>query len=183
MLWFYNKRIRRKGDDLDVIKLYPQYNIISERRQKVAPVSPVSPSGVERRSGMDRRNDDRVKLDTNLTKDIFEIKNKVAQIQNLQPKAVEKITFSQNIAKATQHSLKTDQFIKTVKPNLTESPKEIAKSKSNVGALAGLAGVVLGGTLASAFLGVAGVGIAIGLGAYLGAKFLRSAIISHLKNK
>lgn len=178
-----NKHITREGDDLDVIKLYPQYNIISERRQKFAPVSPVSPSGVERRSGMDRRNDDRVKLDTNLTKDIFEIKSKVAQIQKHQSNSLEKITFSQNITKATQHSLKTDQFIKSTKPTLTESPKELAKSKSEVGALAGLAGVVLGGTLASAFLGVAGVGIAIGLGAYLGAKFLRSAIVSHMKNK
>lgn len=165
---------------MDVIKLYPQYSITQERRQKVAPVSPVT---YERRGGMDRRSDDRIKLDTTLTKDIFEIKSKVAQLEKNQPKIVEKITFGQNISKAAQNSIKTDQFIKTIKPILSDTTKEMVKSKSNAGTLAGLLSVVLGGTLASAFFGVAGVGIAIGLGAYFGAKILKNVIVSHLKNK
>lgn len=170
---------------MDVVRLYPQYNIIKERRQPTAPILPIS---FERRSGFDRRSDDRIKLDTTLTRDIFEIKGKVAQIQQIAqksaPQKTEKITFNQNIAKAAQNSIKTDQFIKaTNSTNLADTPKKIAKPKSDAGALAGILAVVLGGTLASAFLGVAGVGIAIGLGAYFGGKALRSAIVSHLKNK
>lgn len=160
---------------LDVVKLYPQYNIIRERRQQK---SPVSPFNIERRSGVDRRSDDRPKLDTTLTRDIFEIKSKVAQIQKH-----EKVTFNQNISKAAQNSLKTDQFIKATKPTLQERPKEIAKSNSQAGTLSGVLGVILGGTLASAFLGVAGVGIALGIGVYFGGKFLKNVIVSHLKNK
>lgn len=171
---------------MDVVKLYPQYNITKERRQQNAP----SPVAFERRSGVDRRSDDRVKLDTTLTRDIFEIKNKVSQIQQatqkLAPQKAEKTTFTQNISKAAQGSIKTDQFIKNIKANsenLTDSPKTLAKYKSDAGAIAGIIGVMLGGILASTFLGIAGVGIAIGLGVYFGGKLLRSAIVSHLKNK
>lgn len=165
---------------LEVSKLYPQYIVMTDRRQQASGVSPIS---FERRSGMDRRSENRVILDTTLTRDIFEVKNKVTQIQKTAHKNIEKITFSQNISKATQNLLKADQFIKTTKPTFTDSPKIVAKAKSDAGAIAGILAVVLGGTLASAFLGVAGIGVAIGLGAYFGGKILRSAIISHLKNK
>jgi hypothetical protein len=177
---------------MDVIKLYPQYNIVNDRRVQAAPVSPVS---YERRSGNERRDENRLKLDTTLTRDIFEIKGKVAQLENSTQKIGQKgeqkndkkdvqgPAFTQNISKAAQNSIKTDQFIKTTKPNTTETPKEIAKSKSQVGATAGLIAVVLGGTLAAPAFGIAGVGIAIGLGAFLGAKLLRSAITTHIKNK
>ena len=173
---------------MDVVKLYPKYNTMRERRQEANPISPVS---FERRSGQDRRSDDRVKLDTNLTRDIFEIKSKVAQIQqsgqkltqNATSQKEEKTTFTENVSKAAQNSIKTDQFIKSTKPVVQDSPKEIAKSKSRAGALGGVLAVVLGGTLASAFLGVAGAGVAIGLGVYFGGKFLKNAIVSHIKNK
>lgn len=176
---------------MDVVRLYPQYNILYERRQQQAPVSPIA---FERRSGVDRRSEDRVKLDTNLTRDIFEIKSKVAQIQkvnnpssqsntnnlsftqNTSPQKTEKVAFSQNISN-------TDQFIKSRKPTVTESPKEIAKSKSHSGALGGMLAVILGGTLASTFLGVTGIGIAIAVGAYFGGRVLKNAIVSHIKNK
>lgn len=166
---------------LEVNRLYPQYVIMQERRQQNAPVN------VERRSGIDRRSNDRVKLDTTLTRDIFEVKNKVAQVQKVPQKEAEKVTFTQNAPKAALHAINSDQFIKSTKTNSMDnavgSSKIVAKSKSQAGALAGLLGVVLGGTLASAFLGVAGVGLAIGLGAYFGGKLLRGAIVSHLKNK
>lgn len=162
---------------LEVNRLYPQYIVMKERRQQTAPVS------VERRSGMDRRSDNRVKLDTTLTRDIFEVKNKVNQIQKTAQKNIEKVTFTKNIHKAIQNSIKTDQFIKTTKSTPAENSKIVAKAKSDAGAIAGILAAVLGGTLASAFLGIAGVGIAIGLGAYFGGKILRSAIVSHLKNK
>lgn len=165
---------------LEVNRLYPQYKVRQERRQQKAPVSPVA---FERRSGIDRRTDDRIKLDTTLTRDIFEVKNKVSQLQKTTQSNSEKINFTQNVSRAVQKSIKSDQFIKTAKPNTAETPKTIQKAKSDAGALAGVLAVVLGGTLASTLLGVAGVGIAIGLGAYFGGKVLRSAIVSHLKNK
>lgn len=165
---------------LDVNRLYPQYNVRQERRQQKNPVSPVA---FERRSGIDRRTEDRVRLDTTLTKDIFEIKSKVAQVQQSSSQKAEKVSFTQKSSNAAQHSIKTDQFIRTTKPAVTESPKEIAKSKSTAGAMAGVLAAVLGGTLASTFLGIAGIGVAIGIGAYFGGKALRGAIVSHLKNK
>lgn len=170
---------------MDVVKLYPQYNTMRERRQTTSPVP------FERRSGQDRRSDDRVQLDTNLTRDIFEIKSKVAQIQNSGVKHTqntasqkeEKISFTENISKAAQNSIKTDQFINSKKSAVQDSPKEIAKSNSKTAALGGVLAVVLGGTIASAFLGVAGAGVALGLGIYFGGKFLKNAIVSHIKNK
>lgn len=170
---------------MDVVKLYPQYNTMRERRQTNSSVP------FERRSGQDRRSDDRVQLDTNLTRDIFEIKSKVAQIQNSGAKLTqnassqkeEKISFIENISKAAQNSIQTDQFINSKKSAVQESPKEIAESKSKTAALGGVLAVVLGGTLASAFLGVAGAGVALGLGIYFGGKFLKNAIVSHIKNK
>lgn len=164
---------------MEVSKLYPQYYITKERRQQNAS----SPVKYERRSGMDRRVDDRIKLDTTLTKDIFEIKSKVAHIQKTLPKNIEKITFKQNIAKAFQNSIKTDQFIKSTKPNLKESPKELNKAKSDIGARAGLLGVMLAGTFSAAVMGVAGAVVAVGLGVYVGGRVLAKAIASHLKNK
>lgn len=165
---------------MDVIKLYPQYNIVKDRRVQVAPISPIA---YERRSGEDRRGDDRIKLDTTLTRDIFELKSKVAQFQKSEPKETKGTAFTQNAAKAAQNSIKTDQFIKTVKPGDKESPKEAAKSNSQIGTMAGLISVVLGGTLASAFFGVAGVIAALAIGGFVGGKLLRTAITNHLKNK
>lgn len=169
---------------MDVVKLYPQYHVITDRRQQKAPVSPVA---FERRSGIDRRSDDRIKLDTSLTRDIFEIKNKVAQLQKPENKPeyknIQGPAFTQNSAKVAQNILKADEFVKTTKPNTVENTKELAKAESNHGALLGVFSAVLGGTLASTMLGIAGVGIAIGIGAFFGGKFLKSAIVSHLTNK
>lgn len=171
---------------MDVVKLYPQYNIIKDRRIQKDPVSPVA---FERRSGKDRRSDDRLRLDTNLTRDIFEVKNKVSQIQQsaqkttqkILPQNTEKTNFTQNVSKAALGSIKADQFIKTNKPNSVENSKTFAKTKSDATAVAGIITAMLGGIMASTFLGPAGIGVAIGLGAYFGGKILKNAIVSHLK--
>lgn len=167
---------------LEVNRLYPQYTIIQERRQQKSPVSQVA---FERRSGIDRRNDNRLRLDTTLTRDIFEVKDQISKIskptQQLAQK-VDKTAFTQNITKAIQ-SLKIDQFVKTAKTEATEVPKALSKGKSDVGAIAGVIGIMLGGVLASTFLGVAGIGVAIGLGTYFGGKILKQAIVSHLTRK
>ena len=62
-----------------VNRLYPQYRQSQDRRQQNIPVA------VDRRSGRDRRSEDRVQLDTQLTKDIFQVKSKVAQIESMSP--------------------------------------------------------------------------------------------------
>lgn len=162
---------------LDVVKLYPQYRVAYERRQQNVPVEN------DRRSGVDRRSTDRVKLDTNLTRDIFEVKNKVSDLQKPKQKDAEKVNFTHNVTRAAQNSIKTDQFIKTTKPNSADNKTTFTKSSSNSNALAGVLGIILGGTLATTLLGPAGVGIAVGLGAYFGGKFLKTAIVSHMKNK
>lgn len=178
---------------MDVCRLYPQYNLTQDRRKQQAPTTAYP---YERRSGAERRSGDRVTLDTGLTKDIFEIRNKLTEIKQVaQQKSntdsfqqsanqkTEKIAFKGSISNAAQNSIKTDTFIKTTIPEFKETPKEAAKSNADAGALGGLLAVVLGGTIASTFLGVAGVGIAVGLGAYFGGKLLRSAISSHLTDK
>lgn len=167
-------------------KLYPQYNIIQERRLQNSNVE------VERRSGFDRRSSERVKLDTNLTRDIFEVKSKVAKVSKIQPfeaqkvelrkaesQKIQKTTFTHSAPKAAQNSIKTDQFIKTTKPDSPKPLKKDSKPPSPFGVL----GVMLGSVLVAPLLGAAGIGIAIGLGVYFGAKLFRASIVSHLKNK
>lgn len=161
----------------DMIRLYPQYNVTKERRQQSAPVD------FERRSGVDRRSDDRVKLDTGLTKDLFEIKNKVSQIQQNTQKTVEKTSFTQNVSNAAQNSIKADQFIKTTNQNNDNNPKEAAKPESHEGSMLGMLSAALGGTITSTFLGVAGVVIAATVGAFAGAKALTKTIVTHLRKK
>lgn len=162
---------------LSIHKLYPQYRITSDRREQNSPVS------FERRSGVDRRAEDRVKLDTNLTRDIFEIKSKISQSQKSDPKNIEKVTFTQNSAKAAQNSIKADQFIRTTKQDSTEVPKKDSKPPSTTALAAGVFACVLGGIVASTFLGLAGVGIAVGVGTYFGLKLLKQVVESHLKDK
>lgn len=173
---------------MDVVKLYPQYNLTQERRKQ----NPDTPVSFERRSGVDRRDKDRIKLDTNLTRDIFEIKSKVSQIPLMgkpidQAPEVNKVESTtnhiQNASKAAQNEIKTDQFIKTTKPDSQQSPSFEAKPKSDAGALAGVFAAILGGVMASTMLGVAGVALAIGIGGYFGGKFLKNAIVSHIKDK
>ena len=66
-----------------VTRLYPQYQRSQDRRQQNIPVA------VERRSGNDRRGGERVSLDKQLTKDIYDVKSKVARIDSLSPKFFE----------------------------------------------------------------------------------------------
>ena len=58
----------------NIRNLYPQYKYSTDRRQQNIPVA------VDRRSGNDRRGNDRVAFDTQLTKDIFDVKNQVSKL-------------------------------------------------------------------------------------------------------
>ena len=168
---------------IDVVKLYPQYNIKSDRRQQ----NNQAPVTFERRQSTDRRSEDRIKLDTNLTRDIFEIKSKVSQIQNpvnksdtnLSNSKLDKTKFTSTASNAALNSIKTDQFVKTTKSVVSNTQKY----KSDTSALAGVFAAMIGGVLAAPLIGIAGVGLAIGIGAYFGGKFLKSAIVAHIKNK
>lgn len=160
---------------IDVVKLYPQYNITNERRRNSIPVEN------DRRSGADRRSEDRVKLDTGLTKDIFEIKNKVSQIEQTTQKSINKPSFNQNISKAAQNSIKSDQFVKSTNNNQELSPKEAAKSKKGEASVLGMLSAGLGGTIAATFLGVAGAVIATTVGLYVGVKALAKTVSHHFR--
>lgn len=161
---------------LAIHKLYPQYSIVNDRRKQSSPVE------FDRRSGIDRRSPDRVQLDTGLTRDIFEIKSKVSQLQNTAQKKAENITFTQNAPKIAQNNLKTDQFIRTTKPESTNqnSPSNIA-SESSAASAAGALACVFGGIIAASCLGSVGAGMAIGLSTYFGGKVFKEIIVSHLK--
>ncbi len=163
---------------LEVQKLYPQYKAIQDRRQQSVPVS------FERRSGVERRSQDRVLLDTNLTRDIFEIKSKVSQLKKPESNNVSKVAFTQNAEKSALNSLKTDQFVKTTKTEPTDNAKAPSKSNNNSAAMAiGILASVLGGIVASTLMGPAGVFVAVGLGAYCGGKLLKQVMSTHMKDK
>lgn len=161
---------------LEVQKLYPQYRAIKDRRVENVEVP------FERRSGTERRSQNRVDLDSNLTRDIFEIKSRVAQLQKPNQKNIEKISFTQNSAKILQNQLNKDQFIKTIKSNQPDAIKS-TKGQSSAVLASGILASVLGGIIAAAMIGPAGVGIAIGIGSYFGLKLLKQVVSLHLENK
>lgn len=154
---------------IEVQKLYPQYMTVTDRRKQAVPVN------FERRSGVDRRSDNRVAMDTNLTRDIFEVKNKISQLQKTNP-----INFAQNISKAASNTVKADQFIKTGKEKPVESINKKDEAPSATALLGGILAITLGGVVASSFLGTAGAVLAVGFGAYFGGKVLKQMVVSHM---
>lgn len=158
------------------MQLYPQYQVVSDRRKKNVPVA------FERRSGVERRCENRVAMDTKLTRDIFEVKNKVAQLQRTNP-----VNFSQDVSKAASNAIKTDQFVKQDFSKTAEKLAESKNSPSTTAMLGAVLGVALAGVVASSLLGPAGAVVAIGFGAYMGGKVLKQMVVSHMveneKNK
>lgn len=158
------------------MNLYPQYQMLPDRRKKSVPVE------FERRSGVERRSENRVVMDTKLTRDIFEVKNKVSQLQKTNP-----VNFSQDVSKAATNSIKTDQFVKNDFSKTAEKISESKESPSATTLLGGILAVALGGVVASTVLGPAGAVIAVGFGAYMGGKILKQMVVSHMveneKNK
>lgn len=163
---------------MEVYRLYPQYRIVSDRRRENVPVEN------DRRSGTERRSQSRVTLDTELTRDIFEIKSKVSQIQKTSPKNVESLSFRQNSSLATQETSAKDQFVKTINETNNTPAKEIQISKGNKDMmLAGVMLSVMAGVISAAFLGPVAAGIGIGVGVYLGGKLLKQTVSTHLNEK
>lgn len=156
--------------------LYPQYQYSKDRRQQNVPVA------FERRSGVERRTEDRVQLDTKLTRDIFEVKGKIKDITGT-------ISFDsaqnniKNIADTNAiNSVQGDEFIKTKNiedMNLTENNSQKTSAKALETSLLAIA---LAGVLFTPFIGAAGAVIALGAVLYVGAKVLKVAVGQQANN-
>ena len=162
-----------------VNRLYPQYQRSQDRRQQNIPVA------VDRRSGKDRRSEDRVVLDKQLTKDIFEVKSKVAKLEAMSP-----ISFRGNVTTqapifSAMNNMSQDVLVKESKPDAAEmarlqaeiESKEASKFQIGMIAFAMIAAVGLSA------LSSAGAIIAIGTGLYIGARVLKTVIAKEIKGE
>ena len=155
--------------------LYPQYQYSQDRRQQNIPVA------YDRRSGGDRRNQDRVQLDTKLTRDIFEVKGKIKDITGT-------ISFdsAQNNVKNLENvkavsSVQADQFIK--QQNAIQTNQETAsKSEASNNFQTGILALALAGVLFTPFIGPVGLVIAASATVYVGAKVIKEAVSQQVKN-
>lgn len=162
----------------NITRLYPQYKTTGDRRQNNIPVA------FERRSGQDRRSTDRVMLDTRLTRDIFEVKNKIAKLEALSPKL-----FQDNIIKhapnfSETNNLKNDYYVKETKPDPTEIKRLEAKieANQNLKFQIGLIAASLLGAVGLSFLSGVGAFIVLGTSIYLGGRVLATVFKEHLKD-
>ena len=159
-----------------ITSLYPQYQYSNDRRQQNIPVE------FDRRSGTDRRAQDRVKLDEKLTRDIFEVKGKIKDITGT-------ISFdsSQNNVKNLANinaisSVQSDEFVKTKNQSEQTARANTTSDSPSRPLEAGLLAVALAGVLFTPFIGPIGAVIALGSTVYVGAKLLKSAIVEQTKD-
>lgn len=141
-----------------IYSLYPKYNN-QDRRIQTDPVD------FERRSGIDRRSNVRVKLDPALTNDIFVLRNKVES-----QKEKEAVSFGSN----NQIVSHMTNLLQPIKKNELKHTNNA--TNSNTIPEAG----VLGGALASAmsimFLGASGAVVALGAKIYIACKAVKNVI-------
>ncbi|MBE7704797.1 MAG: hypothetical protein E7Z90_03155 [Cyanobacteria bacterium SIG29] len=162
-----------------VNRLYPQYQRSGDRRQQSIPVA------VERRSGKDRRSEDRVVLDKQLTKDLYDVKSKVSKLEALSPKMFENNITTQAPAFASMNNMTQDILVKESKPDYAEiarreaeiERKEATKFQVTMIAFALIAAIGL------SMMSSAGAVIAIGTGLYVGARILKALIAKEIKNE
>ena len=153
--------------------LYPQYQRSSDRRQQNIPVA------VDRRSGTDRRSEDRVVLDKQLTKDIFEVKSKVAKLEAYAPGLFVNKVSAQTPTFASKNAMTDDVLQKEIKPDLSEIARQEAKlqEKSSAAFQAGILTAALAAAIAVSFMGPTGAVIAVGTGIYIGARVLKAMMV------
>lgn len=162
-----------------VNRLYPQYQRSGDRRQQSIPVA------VERRSGKDRRSEDRVVLDKQLTKDLYDVKSKVSKLEALSPKMFENNITTQAPVFASMNNMTQDILVKESKPDYAEiarreaeiERKEATKFQVTMIAFALIAAIGL------SMMSSAGAVIAIGTGLYVGARILKALIAKEIKNE
>lgn len=160
-----------------ITNLYPQYHYNADRRQNNMPVA------IDRRSGTDRRNQDRVMLDSKLTRDIYEVKGQVAKLEKFSPSFIGKQMTAQCVKFADKNNFTKDQFIKTMKPDSTEIIRQEAKQReqSDTSFKMGVLAAALSGIAAVSFMGAAGAVIAVGSAFYIGSKICKNVIEQEMK--
>lgn len=162
-----------------ITNLYPQYERSKDRRQQNIPVL------VERRSGKDRRNSDRIILDKQLTKDIFEVKSQVAKLETMMPKLFELNVTKQAPTFGSMNNMTQDTLVKESKPDMAAIARQEAKlqDKASTSFQVGVIAAALAGAIAISFMGSAGAVIAIGTVLYIGARVLKTMIAKEIKDE
>ena len=155
-----------------ITSLYPQYKRSEDRRQQNIPVA------VERRSGRDRRSQDRVVLDRQLTKDLYEVKSHVAKLEALAPKLFADRVTTQPPNFGSMNNFTQDQLVKESKPDFAAIARQEAQlqDKASTSFQVGILSAALAGAIAVSFMGTAGAVIAIGTSLYIGARVLKVLI-------
>lgn len=161
-----------------ITSLYPQYKQSEDRRQQNIPVA------VERRSGRDRRSPDRVSLDKQLTKDLYEVKSQVAKLEALAPKLFADRVTTQNPTFGSMNNFTQDQLVKETKPDPTAIARQEAQlqDRASTSFQVGILSAALAGAIAISFMGTAGAVIAIGTGLYIGARVLKTLMAKELND-
>ncbi len=162
-----------------ITSLYPQYQRSSERRQQNIPVA------VERRSGKDRRSQDRVVMDKQLTKDIYEVKAQIAKLEAIAPKLFSDNVTTKNPTFASKNNFTQDQLVKESKPDMSAIARQEAQlqNKASTSFQAGIIAAALAGAIAVSFMGSAGAVIAIGTSLYIGARVLKTLIAKEVSEE
>lgn len=162
-----------------ITSLYPQYQKSEDRRQQNIPVA------IERRSGKDRRSQERVVMDRQLTRDIFEVKSQVAKLEALAPKLFESRVTTQSPTFASMNNMTQDQLVKESKPDPSAIARQEAQlqDKASTSFQIGILTAALAGAIAVSFMGSAGAVIAIGTSLYIGARILKTLIAREIKNE
>lgn len=160
----------------NISRLYPQYQTTQDRRQQNIPVA------IERRSGRDRRSEDRVALDTRLTRDIFEVKSKVAKMEVLSPRLFESNVVKQAPNFTSMNQTQQDILVKETKPDPTEIARQEAKlqAKQETTFQIGVIAASLAAAAALSAFSSAGAVIAIGTAVYIGGRILKAAIVKEM---
>lgn len=164
----------------NITNLYPQYKISQDRRQQNIPVA------VERRSGKDRRSSDRVQLDAQLTRDIFQVKEQVAKLEMLTPKFFESNVTTKPPTFGSMNNLANDQLVKQVKPldiAEIERKQEELQDRASLSFQIGVIGSALAFGIAISFMTNIGAVIAIGTSLYIGVKVLKALIAKEIKEE
>lgn len=161
-----------------ITTLYPQYKRSEDRRQQNIPVA------VDRRSGKDRRSEDRVVLDRQLTKDIFEVKSKVAKLESFAPSLFTEQVTTKNPTFASMNNFTQDQLVKESKPDMSAIARQEAQlqDKASTSFSLGIISAALAGAIAVSFMGTAGAVIAIGTTLYIGARVLKTLMAKEIQD-
>ena len=161
-----------------ITRLYPQYQMSKDRRQHDIPVA------VERRSGKERRSPDRIQMDCQLTKDIFEVKEKVAKIESLAPKLFEANISKQAPTFTSMNNMQNDQLVKERKLKLAEIERQEEKlqDKASLSFQVGIISAALAFSIAISFMSSIGSVIAVTTAAYIGARVLKALVVKEMQD-